>query len=225
MLPVTRRSWLRLAGFRLSCRRDTVLARAASRAAASASRRHTAAMAHAAHVMGPVGRVSTEAFNPAAFYPRMELLGPAAGRAGALLQRDAASRRHAPPRVSNRRRRSRDRDRARRVLPGLDLQRPGARPDHSRNRRRSAAHHVPQPGSPSAHDPLPWLASARNGRVDARTSGDARRTLRLRVRCRAVRPAPLSLPRGSAEAAHPQGSLRRVHRRSAVQRVRQPTSS
>ena len=46
------------------------------------------------------------------------------------------------------------------------------------------------------------------------------RPLRLRVRRRAVRPAPLSLPRRAAEAAHPQGALR--HRSSSIPRTARP---
>ena len=53
----------------------------------------------------------------------------------------------------------------------------------------------------------------------------AGRHVRLRVRRRALRPAPLSLPCGAVEAPHAQGPLRRLHRRSARRRGRRPTSS
>ena len=72
-----------------------------------------------------------------------------------------------------------------------------------------------QPGHAPAHDPLPRLASAGDGRLAAGARGAAGRVVRLRVRRRAGRPAPVSLPRRAAEAAHSQGPLRHVHRRSA----------
>ena len=71
--------------------------------------------------------------------------------------------------------RPRDRDRPGHLLSGLDLQRPGARADAARDRRRSRPRHLRQPGLASAHDSFPRLASARDGRLAARAPGDARR--------------------------------------------------
>ncbi len=222
MLPVTRRSWLRLAGLGSAAAATIFGTRRISGAQPQSSH---GAMEHAAHRMGPVGRVSHRSVQPVDVSARLELLGPGARRAGAVLQGDASSRRNAASRVSDRRRRSRDRNCARRLLSGLDVQRPGARSDHPRDGRRSTAHHVHQLRFASAHDALPWLASSRNGWVDARTPGDARRALRLRVRCRAVRHASLPLPRRSPEATPAQGPLRCLHRRPTAAAPPKPTSS
>ena len=61
---------------------------------------------------------------------------------------------------------------------------------------------------PVAMDGVP---GARRG--DRRRADRARPVVRLRVRRRAVRPAPLPLPRHPARRAHRQGPLRHVHRR------------
>ena len=222
MLPVTRRSWLRLAG--LGSAAAATCSGAAPHLGSAVSRctwRRWSTPPTDRDRRTRVDRGVQSRELPA----RVELLRPARPKSGRATTRDAAPRRFSPARIRDRRRRSRDRDRARRVLSGVDVQRPGAGPDDPRHGRRSAPHHVPEPGLPSAHDPLSRLASSRDGRLDARASGDAGRTLRLRVRCRAVRHAPLSLPRGSAEAPHPQGPLRRVHRRSAHGASAKPTSS
>ena len=172
MLPVTRRSWLRLAGLGSAAAATLFGAR---RLSGEQNQSSHGAMEHAAHTHGPGrARVDRRRSIPASLPSRLELLGPPARGARALLQGDAAARRHAAARVSDRRRRSRDRDRARRVLPGLDVQRPGARPDHPRDRRRPPAHHVHQRRLASAHDALPRLASSGDGRVDARTPGACR---------------------------------------------------
>ena len=118
---------------------------------------------------------------------RLELLGPAAGRPRALLQGNAAAGWQPAARIRARRGRSRDRDRARHVLSGLDLQRPGARPDDPRTRRGPRSRHLPQSGNASPHHPFPRLASARDGRLAAGAPGAAGREVRLRVRRRAVR--------------------------------------
>ena len=64
MIPVTRRSWLRLAGFG-SAAAATLLG--SRRLSGKQDQSSHGAMEHAAHRMGPVGRVSTEGFNPAAY--------------------------------------------------------------------------------------------------------------------------------------------------------------
>src|SRR4051812_23172583 len=62
MLPVSRRSWLRLAS--LSSAAAATLFGARRLAGQEAHASH-GAMQHAGHAMGPVGRVSTDGFNPA----------------------------------------------------------------------------------------------------------------------------------------------------------------
>ena len=94
-------------------------------------------------LMGPVGRVSTDVFDPAVFSGAWNFSDlPAAERArfyretprpdGSLLRE-----------YDHRRRRSRDRDRAGHLLSGVDVQRPGARA------RRSARPKATASGSPS----------------------------------------------------------------------------
>jgi FtsP/CotA-like multicopper oxidase with cupredoxin domain len=64
MLPVTRRSWLRLAGLGSAA---TATLFGARRIAGEQHQSPHGAMEHSAHKMGPVGRVSTEAFNPSTY--------------------------------------------------------------------------------------------------------------------------------------------------------------
>jgi FtsP/CotA-like multicopper oxidase with cupredoxin domain len=64
MTPVSRRSWLRIAGFG-SAAAATILG--SRRVSGKQDVSSHGAMEHAAHRMGPVGRVSTDAFNPAAY--------------------------------------------------------------------------------------------------------------------------------------------------------------
>ena len=69
-----------------------------------------------------------------------------------------------PARVDARRRGQGDRDRARRQVPGLDLQRPGPGPDAALHRGRPAADPVRQRLGAPAHDPLPRAPPGRHGR-------------------------------------------------------------
>jgi FtsP/CotA-like multicopper oxidase with cupredoxin domain len=64
MSPVSRRAWLRLAGFGSAVSATLLGARKLQGQQPQPSR---GAMEHAGHAMGPVGRVSTDSFNPAAF--------------------------------------------------------------------------------------------------------------------------------------------------------------
>jgi FtsP/CotA-like multicopper oxidase with cupredoxin domain len=64
MNPVSRRSWLRIAGFG-SAAAATIFG--SRRVAGKQDQSSHGAMEHAAHRMGPVGRVSTEAFHPAVY--------------------------------------------------------------------------------------------------------------------------------------------------------------
>ena len=134
MLPVTRRSWLRLAGLgsaaaatlfgarRLSGGAEPVLTRR------NGARRARDGSGRARFDRGIQSRAFLRAWNfsdlPAEERARYYKETP---RPDGTLLRE----------YRNRRRRSRDRDRARRVLPGLDVQRSGARPDHPRDGRRS----------------------------------------------------------------------------------------
>ena len=61
MSPITRRSWLRLAGIGTAAGTGLISSTRLRGAQAGASH---GAMEHAAHAMGPVGRVSTDAFDP-----------------------------------------------------------------------------------------------------------------------------------------------------------------
>ncbi len=106
-----------------------------------------------------------------------------------------------------------DRGGAGRVLPRLDLQRPGAGPHVPLPAGRPAALSLPQCLVHAAHDPLPRHPPAEHGRRDA--DGPDRRRVRLRVRGQAIWAAPVPLPRHAAQAAHPQGAVRRLHHRSA----------
>jgi manganese oxidase len=65
MLPVTRRAWLHLAG--LGSATAATLFGARRLSGQQASPEHVHAASHSDHVMGPVGRVSTDAFNPSTF--------------------------------------------------------------------------------------------------------------------------------------------------------------
>jgi FtsP/CotA-like multicopper oxidase with cupredoxin domain len=64
MSPITRRSWLRLAGLGTAAGAGLVSTR---RLAGQQPAPSYGSMAHAAHAMGPVGRVSTDVFNPASY--------------------------------------------------------------------------------------------------------------------------------------------------------------
>ncbi len=135
--PASRRSLLRLAG----------LGSLAAGVAAAMPRRdaYPAAPAHGehtAHALGVVGKFDRSLFDPTAFLRSWNFSHLRARRARPLLPRDAARRRHAAARVRDLRRRSRDRDRARCVLPGLDLQRTGARADDPRHGGRPRSRHA-----------------------------------------------------------------------------------
>ena len=115
------------------------------------------------------------------------------------------------PRVLAHGDRRRPRGGARRVLPGLGLQRHGSGTRHPRDRGRSAPRELHERGLPSAHDPLPRDPPDEHGR---RLRGRrARRALPVRVRGAAGRLPPLPLPRDAAEEAHPSRPLRRLHHR------------
>jgi FtsP/CotA-like multicopper oxidase with cupredoxin domain len=63
MQPLSRRSWLKLAGLGAA----TATVATGARASSGQSDGPNVAMQHAAHTMGPVGRVSTESFDPAIY--------------------------------------------------------------------------------------------------------------------------------------------------------------
>ena len=64
MLSFTRRSWLRLAGLGTAATAGLFTARNLAGQQKSGAYN---AMSHGSHAMGPVGRVSTEGFNPTTF--------------------------------------------------------------------------------------------------------------------------------------------------------------
>ena len=101
-----------------------------------------------------------------------------------------------------------DRGRARGQLPGLDLQRPGARADAALPRGRAAADPLRQRlrrtrtrSTSTASTRRSWTACPGSARP-RRRHDRAGRELHLRVRRRPVRPAPLPLPRRAARRAH-----------------------
>ena len=83
------------------------------------------------------------------------------------------------------------------------------------HRGRPAADAVHQRLRAPAHDALPRHPPGGDGRVPGHRAGDdrARGDRHLRVRRRAVRAAPLPLPRRAAGRAHRPGHVRHVHRR------------
>ena len=100
-------------------------------------------------------------------------------------------------RVRDRRRGQGDRDRAGHLLPGLDLQRPGAGPDAARQRGRAAAHPLRRtPARTRTRMHFHGIHAARMDGVPGRRGEIAAgRGVRLRVRRQALRLPPLPLPR------------------------------
>ena len=74
-----------------------------------------------------------------------------------------------------------DRDRARRALRGLDVQRPRARADAALHRGRPAAHPLHERQRAPAHDPLPRHPPLVDGRRAGARRGDRRRPDRARA--------------------------------------------
>ena len=122
-------------------------------------------------------------------------------------------RRTAGARMGGHRGGPRDRDRARHHLPGLDLQRPRARPHPALRRGRAAARRLPERRRPSAFHAFPrhpFLAHGRRAGSGRHRAGGG---VRLRVRRLPLRLPPLPLPRPAPEAAHPPRHVRRLHHR------------
>ena len=107
-----------------------------------------------------------------------------------------------------------DRDRAGRVLPGLDLQRPGARVRRSAPRKAIGCGSSSELRLASALDAFSRHPRGADGRRAGGRADRPGRGVRLRVRCKAVRLPPLSLPRAAAAPAHAQGHVRRLRHRS-----------
>ena len=129
------------------------------------------------------------------------------------------------PRVGGRGRGQGDRGRAGGAVPGVDLQRPHPRPDPALHAGRPAAGPVRQPVRAPAHDALPRHPPGGDGRCADGRARDHRagRGVHLRVRRRAVRGAPLPLPRRAAGRAHRPRHVRHVHRRPAAAGGHRPT--
>ena len=180
MPGLTRRSLLKLAGLGTAAGTAAFGTRAASAKATApegvpGQGQSYDAMQHAAHTMGPVGRVPTDRFDPAVFLRSWNFSQLAPAERARFYRETPRPDGTLLREYQLHHRRSRDRDRAWHLLSGLDLQRPGARADAARDRRRSRPRHLRQPGLASAHDSFPRLASARDGRLAARAPGDARR--------------------------------------------------
>ncbi len=105
-----------------------------------------------------------------------------------------------------------DRSRAGRILSGVDLQRHGSRSDYPLHRRRPGTDPFPERRQPCPQRAFPRDSSGQHGW--GLRAGAAGSILRLRIRCRAVRPSALSLPYGPDQTAYPQGTLWRVPDRS-----------
>ena len=184
------------------------------------------AMEHAAHTMGPVGRVDTTAFNPTTFTALVrtsrDLPDGGARAATTARRRGRTARCSANTRSSPSIARSRSR-------PASSF-RPGRSTGRCRARRCAppkAIASASRSSTPGSHPHTihfhGWHPPEMDGSLPEHQV-HARREVRLRVRRRAVRRAPVSLPRRPAEAAHPQGPVRHVHRRSEDAAARRRTS-
>ena len=129
----------------------------------------------------------------------------------------AAERAHGA-RVGGRRHRQGDRGRAGRPVPGVDVQRPDPRADAPLPRRATCSA-CASSTAPSTRTRCTSTGSTRPRWTASPVLGarrdPARREHRLRVRGRAVRAAPLPLPRRAAGGAHRPRDVRHLHRRPA----------
>ena len=145
-------------------REVTAVNRGLTSAAQSVAGPHDAST-HATHAMGTVGRVSTERFDPMVYLKSWNFSHlPEADRHKFYQETKRSNgtllREYQFFAV----------DRELEIAPGVffpawTYQRPGARPDDPRDRRRSSPRQLSQSGHPSAHDSLSRLASARHGRL------------------------------------------------------------
>ena len=135
-------------------RRTGAGGRAPSRAPGTAAMAHPGDRTGGNRVVGTVDH-ARNGFDPSDILTDFDYgtLKPGAGRpAGARVDRDGG--------------RPRDRDRAGGDVPGLDLQRPGARPGLPLRRGRAAAFRLPERRQPPAFDAFPrhpFLAHGRRG--------------------------------------------------------------
>ena len=136
--------------------------------------------------------------------------------------RAAVLARSRPPLHAGRDRRG-ARDRARRLLPRLDVQRHDPGPGDPGDRRRPPARALRQRRLAPAHDPLPRDPPDGHGR--RLRDRDAGGRAHVRVPRAAGGLPPLPLPLDPAQEAHPQGALRRLHHRPEEHRARPPRSS
>ena len=214
MPAVTRRSLLKLAGLGTAAGTAVLGTRAAVAKATAPERRargsRTTPCSTRLTPWGRSGGSPTDRFDPAVFLRTWNFSQLRAGRARALLPRDAAARRHAAARVraptpSIARSRSR---------PGIffpawtfngQVPGPTMRATEGDRVRVTFLNQGSHPHTIHFHG---WHPPEMDGSLPEHQVMPGA-TLRLRVRRRAVRRAPLSLPRRPAEAAHPQGALRR----------------
>ena len=183
-------------------------------------------MEHAAHLMGPVGRVAADGFDPTTLPAQLELLAPARRANARRFYRET-------PRPDGTLLREYELvavDREIEIAPGIFFpawtfngQVPGPTLRATEGDRvrvtfiNAGSHphtihfhgwHPPEmDGSLPEHQVMPGAKFVYE--FDAEPFGAA----------------SLSLPRRAAEAAHPQGALRRVPRRPEERRGRRPTSS
>ena len=187
----SRRSWLQMAGFGSLAGGSALFF--GRRTARQGSYLSTHAMEHDKMVMGPVGRVSTENFNPTTFLRTWNFSNLAPAERSKVYQESPQ-----PDGSTLREYKIYAVDRDIEIAPGLFFpawtyngQVPG--PTNPRHRRRSPADYLRQPGYPSTHNSLSRVASTEHGRLAGGAPGNAVGAVRLRVRRRTVRFAPLSL--------------------------------
>ncbi len=186
-----------------------------------------AGMDHASGHAGHAGFARGGAVDNAAngFDPSLIVRDFDGGKVSRLARRPHAAR------VASRRGRQGDRDRPRRALRRLDVQRPRARPDAALHRGRPAAHPLHERQRAPAHDALPRHPPVVDGRRARARRGHRRRADRARASrsptsstpsrsgCTSTTATPTRSPRTSPRAS--------TARSSSIRRSRapRPTSS
>ena len=210
----SRRSWLRMAGVGSLAGGSALLLSA--RTAGQESRHSTRRWDHAAHAMGPVGRVSTDGFNPMTFlraWNFSDLQPTERERVYHETQRPDGTllREYELYAV----------DREIEIAPGVffpawtyngQVPGPTIRATEGDRLRINFVNQGSHPHTIHFHG---WHPPEMDGSLPAHQVMPGDR-FRLRVRRGTLWAPPLSLPREPAEASYAQGAVRRVHRRSAA---------